>query len=69
MIHIVREITKLCMLILFWVFPIWLASWNRNNLFLFFFILSALATVGVFSHYEELERTGNSQINNDESDE
>lgn len=57
MIFIVRELSKLCMFVVLWTFPILLAKWSGNNLFLFLFALSIFGTAGVFDHYESLEYT------------
>lgn len=69
MIHIVREISKLCMFTILWTFPVLLARWTGNNNFLWFFILSVIVTVGVFSHYEDLEQIDNFNSNNNEPNE
>ena len=69
MVHIVREISKLCMFTILWGFPLLLVRWNGDNNFLWFFILSLIVTVGVFSHYEDLEKVDNLKDNNDESNE
>lgn len=68
-ITIVREISKLCMFTILWAFPLLLTYWSGNNNFLWFFILSFIVTVGVFSHYEDLERTDKLNRISDESDE
>lgn len=60
MLGIIREISKLCMFTIMWVFPLLLSRWNGNNNFLWFFILSIVVTVGVFSHYEDLEKIDDS---------
>lgn len=69
MLYIIREISKLCMFTILWAFPLLLARWSGNNNFLWFFALSFLATVGVFSHYEDLERIDGFRYDDDESDE
>lgn len=43
------------MFVVAWAFPLLLARWNDNNLFLWLFALSLIITVGIFSHYEILE--------------
>ena len=69
MLYIIREISKLCMFTLLWAFPLLLTRWNGNNNFLWFFVLSLIVTVGVFSHYEDLEKIDNCKSDNDGSDE
>lgn len=69
MLYIIREISKLCMFTLLWAFPLLLTRWNGNNNFLWFFALSLIVTVGVFSHYEDLEKIDNCKSDNDGSDE
>lgn len=68
MIYIIREISKLSMFTILWLFPIFLARWNENNNYLWFFILSLIVTVGVFSHYEDLERLESHNHFNEEED-
>lgn len=69
MLYIIREISKLCMFTILWAFPLLLTRWNGNNNFLWFFVLSLIVTVGVFSHYEDLEKIDNCKSDNDGSDE
>lgn len=71
MLEIIRELCKFCMVALSWLFPVFLSRWNDNNGFLWFFILSFVLTVGIFSHYECLESVYryNKNSNKDESDE
>lgn len=69
MIHIIREISKLCMFTILWAFPVLLSRWNGNSHYLWFFALSVVATVGVFSHYENLEKIDNLNSDNDEPNE
>lgn len=71
MLYIIREISKLCMFTILWTFPLLLAYWNEDNDFLWFFALSLVATVGMFSHYEDLERFSNYKMKkgNNESNE
>ena len=72
MLNVVREIGKLCMFAILWGFPVLLSRWNENNNFLWLFILSTIITVGVFSHYEDLEaiyKIEELNEDNDESDE
>ena len=72
MVHLIREISKLCMFTILWAFPIVLAHMFRSNYYLWFFILSLIVNVGVFSHYESLEKVdalknigNNTQKNNE----
>lgn len=67
MLYIIREISKLCMFVMLWGFPLLLVRWSGNYDFLWFFVLSLIVTVGVYSHYEDLEETD--KKSNDESDE
>ncbi len=67
--HLIREISKLCMFIVTWAFPILLSQWNENNKFLWLFVLSVIVTGGVFSHYEELEKTDNLKDESNETNE
>lgn len=69
MIHIIREISKLCMFTILWAFPVLLSRWNGNSHYLWFFALSLVVTVGVFSHYEDLEKIDNFNSDNDGSNE
>lgn len=63
MVHIIREVSKLLMFAITWTFPLLLSRWNENNEFLWFFILSLIITVGIFSHYEDLEEIDNEIYN------
>ena len=69
MIHIIREISKLCMFTILWAFPLMLTRWTGNYCFLWFFALSLIVTAGVFSHYEDLEKIDNFNSDNDGQDE
>lgn len=55
-IRVIREVSKCIMFTILWTFPLLLTRWNGNNNFLWFFALSLIVTVGVFSHYEDLEK-------------
>lgn len=57
------------MFLIMWGFPLLLTRWTGNSNFLWFFILSLIVTVGVFSHYEDLEKTDNLKDDNDGSNE
>ena len=72
MVYLIREISKLCMFTILWAFPIVLAYMFRSNYYLWFFLLSLIVNVGVFSHYESLEKVdalknigNNTQKNNE----
>lgn len=67
MLRIIREVSKLCMFIVLWLFPALLSRWNGDNNFLWFYVLSFVVTVGVFGHYENLEEIDNAE--NEEDDE
>lgn len=70
MIHFIREISKLCMVSLLWAFPLLLYRWSDGNSnYLWFFALSVLSTMGVFSHYEDLEKIDNFEDDSDGQDE
>ena len=56
MVYLIREISKLCMFTILWAFPIALAHMFNSNYYLWFFILSLIVNVGMFSHYESLEK-------------
>lgn len=53
--YLAREISKLIMFAITWGIPVVLSKVNQNNYYLFFFILSSLVTIGLFSHYEDIE--------------
>ena len=57
------------MFLIMWGFPLLLTRWTGNSNFLWFFILSLIVTVGVFSHYEDLEKIDNLKDDNDGSNE
>lgn len=72
MIYLIREISKLCMFTILWAFPIVLARMFDSSSYLWFFALSIVSTIGMFSHYEDLEKIDafKSKTNNDkENDE
>lgn len=66
MVRVVREICKLIMFTLLWAIPVLAAYWNHNNYFLFLFAVSIIATVGLFSHYEDLSKYENEHYDSDE---
>lgn len=67
-INVVREIVKLCMFIVLWGFPILLALHFGSNLYLWFLVVSIIATVGMFSHFEDLEKIDKfSEVNKDDN--
>lgn len=67
--YIIREVGKLCMFVLIWGLPVLLSHLNENNNFLWFFILSLIVNVGMFQHYEDLEKLDNSITEEDKTDE
>ena len=58
---IVREICKTIMFLLVWVLPFVLAYVFANPIYLWFFIISFLVSVGIFSHYEDLVKAENKE--------
>lgn len=56
MVHIIREISKLLMFTIVWAFPVLLFRWSGNGSYLWFFALSVIVTVGVFSHFEDVTK-------------
>ena len=68
MIVIVREIVKLLMFTILWALPIILVKLLGSSYYLWFFALSLLGTVGLFSHYEDLERCNTCCFNSDTED-
>lgn len=66
---ITREVIKLIMFTIAWAIPILSAKMFENTHFLWLFILSAIITVAVFSHYEDLEKLEHSFYSIDEDDE
>lgn len=58
-IYIVRELSKLCMFIVLWGFPILLAKTFYNPAYLWFFAISFIATMSMFAHYETIARIEN----------
>lgn len=56
MIHLVREISKVCMFTVLWALPLVMSRMFDSNYYLWFFILSIIATAGMFAHYEDLEK-------------
>lgn len=59
---ITREISKLVMFTIAWAIPIILAKMFGNTNLLWLIILSAIITIGVFSHFEDLERIEHSEF-------
>ena len=57
--QIFRELSKLCMFTIIIGFPLWLSYWNRNNNYLWLFILSLVLLFMIFNHYEDLEQIDN----------
>lgn len=58
-IYIIRELSKLCMFIALWGFPILLAKTFNSPAYLWFFALSFIATMSMFAHYETITRIEN----------
>ena len=57
------------MFLILWGFPLVLVRWTGDNGFLWFFIVSLIVSVGVFSHYEDLEKIDNRNSDNYEPNE
>ena len=57
MVELFREIGKVCMFTLVWVFPIYLAQTNADSSYLWLFVISFILTFGIFGHYEDLRDT------------
>ena len=55
-VGITREISKLAMFIVIWGFPLYLSRIMGDSHYLWFLALSFVLNVGLFSHYEDLER-------------
>ena len=51
-----KEICKTIMVLAAWAFPIVLAAKFDDLWMLFFFLVSAVLTSGIFTHYEELAK-------------
>lgn len=56
LVRIFRELSKLVMFTLIFGFPLYLARTTSNYGYLWFLILSFILLVGMFSHYEDLEK-------------
>ena len=56
LIGIFRELSKLIMFAAIWGLPLYLLKVTGSYSYLWFFVMSALFTIGMFSHYEELEK-------------
>lgn len=55
-ISIFREVVKLAMFTFAWGFPLYLARIFDSRLYFWFFVLSFIITIMMFSHYEDLEK-------------
>lgn len=53
---VIREFAKLIMFLALWTFPMYLARVTGHYEYLFFFIVSLLGTLMLFTHYEDLEK-------------
>ena len=58
-IYIVRELSKLFMFMALWGLPFLLAKTFDSPAYLWFFVLSFIATMSMFSHYETIARIEN----------
>ena len=56
LIGIFRELSKLVMFTAIWGLPLYLSRVTGAYGYLWLFILSVLFTIGMFSHYEDLEK-------------
>lgn len=65
MIHLIREISKLCMFTVIWALPIVLARMFGSGLYLWFFVVSFIVTTGIFDHFEDLEKIDGFRAIND----
>lgn len=55
-IGVSREISKLAMFIVIWGFPLYVSRTMEDSRYLWLLVLSFILNVGMFSHYEVLER-------------
>ena len=55
-IRVSREITKLAMFIVIWGFPLYVSRIMEDSRYLWLLILSFILNIGLFDHYEDLER-------------
>lgn len=56
LLMITRELIKLIMFGVSWGFPIYLSRQFGSSKFLWFFVISMLLTIAIFSHYEDLKK-------------
>ena len=56
--NVVREISKLVMFVILWGIPVGCAVLFGSAWYLVLFIVSAIGTLMLFGHYEDLERAG-----------
>ena len=57
--HIIRELSKLFMFIALWGLPCLLAKTFNSPAYLWFFVMSFIATMFMFAHYETIARIEN----------
>ena len=55
-IGVSREISKLVMFIIIWGFPLYISRIMEDSRYLWLLILSFILNIGLFDHYEDLER-------------
>ena len=55
-IRVSREIIKLAMFIIIWGLPLYLSRTMGDSSYLWLLILSFILNIGLFDHYEDLER-------------
>ena len=53
---IVREIAKTILLTFMWALPVYVAKLFGSQGYLWLWVLSLFATIGIFQHYEDLEK-------------
>lgn len=53
---VIREVSKIVMFVVIWCIPVLIYRWTEKSGFLWLFIVSILVTVGIFSHFEDLEK-------------
>lgn len=54
--ELVREAFKMVTVLSMWVFPVWLSVYNNNYTFMWFLLVSSVMTIGIYSHYERLNK-------------
>lgn len=58
--NVVREFVKLSMFTVLWALPVIVAKLFDSPWYLWLFVGSFFATLGIFTHYEDLEKIKNS---------